>query len=80
MKVVSFFGLGVLFAIGLGLSGMTQPTKVIGFSGRRRAVGPGTVVCYGRRGDGDICRLPLGASPAHAGTGRAIRYPNRQTD
>ena len=31
MKALSFFGLGVLFAIGLGLSGMTQPTKVIGF-------------------------------------------------
>ncbi len=25
------FGLGVLFAIGLGISGMTLPTKVIGF-------------------------------------------------
>ncbi len=29
-KVVSFFA-GLLFAIGLGVSGMTQPTKVVGF-------------------------------------------------
>lgn len=25
------FGLGVLFAVGLGISGMTQPAKVVGF-------------------------------------------------
>lgn len=31
MKGVSFFALGLLFAVGLGLSGMTQPGKVIGF-------------------------------------------------
>jgi len=31
MKGVSFFALGMLFAIGLGISGMTQPAKVIGF-------------------------------------------------
>ncbi len=31
MKGFSFFALGALFAIGLGFSGMTQPTKVIGF-------------------------------------------------
>ncbi|MEX2482523.1 MAG: DUF6691 family protein [Gammaproteobacteria bacterium] len=31
MKGTSFFALGMLFAIGLGLSGMTQPAKVIGF-------------------------------------------------
>lgn len=31
MKVVSFFLLGVLFAVGLGISGMTQPLKVLGF-------------------------------------------------
>ena len=31
MKGVSFFALGMLFAVGLGLSGMTQPGKVIGF-------------------------------------------------
>ncbi|MBY0384092.1 YeeE/YedE family protein [bacterium] len=28
---ITAFGVGVLFAIGLGLSGMTQPQKVIGF-------------------------------------------------
>ncbi len=31
MRALSFFALGALFAIGLGISGMTQPTKVIGF-------------------------------------------------
>lgn len=31
MKALSFFALGVLFAIGLGISGMTQPAKVVGF-------------------------------------------------
>ncbi len=31
MKVLSFFLLGVLFAVGLGISGMTQPAKVVGF-------------------------------------------------
>jgi uncharacterized membrane protein YedE/YeeE len=31
MRFLSFFLLGALFAIGLGLSGMTQPTKVVGF-------------------------------------------------
>lgn len=31
MKAASYFGLGLLFAIGLGLSGMTQPHKVLGF-------------------------------------------------
>lgn len=31
MKVLSFFALGVLFAVGLGISGMTQPHKVLGF-------------------------------------------------
>ena len=31
MKFLSFFLLGALFAIGLGISGMTQPTKVVGF-------------------------------------------------
>ena len=31
MRLVSFFALGALFAIGLGISGMTQPLKVLGF-------------------------------------------------
>lgn len=31
MKILSFFLLGVLFAVGLGISGMTQPQKVVGF-------------------------------------------------
>jgi uncharacterized protein len=31
MKVLSFFLLGALFAVGLGISGMTQPQKVLGF-------------------------------------------------
>lgn len=31
MKVVVAFACGVLFAVGLGVSGMLQPTKVIGF-------------------------------------------------
>lgn len=31
MRLFSFFALGTLFAIGLGVSGMTQPGKVIGF-------------------------------------------------
>ncbi len=31
MKALSFFAVGVLFAVGLGISGMTQPIKVIGF-------------------------------------------------
>ena len=31
MKVLSFFLVGALFALGLGISGMTQPTKVVGF-------------------------------------------------
>ena len=31
MKVLSFFLLGALFAIGLGISGMTQPSKVVAF-------------------------------------------------
>ena len=31
MKNVSAFGAGLVFAMGLGLSGMTQPTKVVGF-------------------------------------------------
>ena len=31
MKQVSALLFGVVFALGLGLSGMTQPTKVIGF-------------------------------------------------
>ena len=30
-KVGSAFACGLLFALGLGISGMTQPTKVIGF-------------------------------------------------
>ena len=31
MRMLSFFALGALFAVGLGVSGMTQPGKVIGF-------------------------------------------------
>jgi uncharacterized protein len=31
MKLLSAFLLGLVFALGLGLGGMTQPTKVIGF-------------------------------------------------
>lgn len=31
MRLVTVFLSGVLFALGLGISGMTQPTKVIGF-------------------------------------------------
>ena len=31
MKPLSFFMLGLLFAFGLGISGMTQPHKVLGF-------------------------------------------------
>ncbi len=31
MKILSFFLLGALFAVGLGISGMTQPQKVLGF-------------------------------------------------
>ena len=31
MKLVSAFFLGLIFAFGLGIGGMTQPTKVIGF-------------------------------------------------
>ena len=31
MRGFSFFGLGALFAVGLGISGMTQPLKVLGF-------------------------------------------------
>jgi len=31
MKLISAFVFGVVFALGLGLAGMTQPAKVIGF-------------------------------------------------
>lgn len=31
MRAASWFVLGALFALGLGLSGMTQPAKVLGF-------------------------------------------------
>lgn len=31
MKIVAAFACGLLFALGLGISGMTQPAKVIGF-------------------------------------------------
>lgn len=31
MKALSFFLVGALFALGLGISGMTQPSKVLGF-------------------------------------------------
>ena len=31
MRLVSFLALGALFAVGLGISGMTQPFKVLGF-------------------------------------------------
>jgi uncharacterized membrane protein YedE/YeeE len=31
MRAVSMLGAGLLFGVGLGLSGMTQPAKVIGF-------------------------------------------------
>ena len=31
MRLISLFALGVLFAFGLAVSGMTQPTKVLGF-------------------------------------------------
>ncbi len=31
MRLVSVFFSAVLFAVGLGISGMTQPTKIIGF-------------------------------------------------
>jgi len=31
MKLISAFLVGVAFALGLGLAGMTQPTKIIGF-------------------------------------------------
>ncbi len=30
-RLLAAYGCGVLFALGLGISGMTQPTKVIGF-------------------------------------------------
>lgn len=30
-RLLAVYGCGVLFALGLGISGMTQPTKVIGF-------------------------------------------------
>ncbi|MGE0486574.1 MAG: DUF6691 family protein [Gammaproteobacteria bacterium] len=31
MRALSFFAIGLLFALGLGVSGMSQPLKVIGF-------------------------------------------------
>ena len=31
MRGLSFFALGIVFAAGLGISGMTQPLKVLGF-------------------------------------------------
>lgn len=31
MRAISFFALGVLFAVGLSISGMTQPAKVLAF-------------------------------------------------
>lgn len=31
MRLLTVFASGLLFAVGLGISGMTQPTKVIGF-------------------------------------------------
>lgn len=31
MRLLTVFFSGVLFAVGLGISGMTQPTKIIGF-------------------------------------------------
>ena len=30
-NTITAFGVGLLFAVGLGLSGMTQPQKVLGF-------------------------------------------------
>lgn len=31
LRLVAIFGAGLLFALGLGISGMTQPAKVVGF-------------------------------------------------
>ena len=70
MRALSFFFVGMLFAIGLGISGMTQPTKVIGFLDVAGAWDPalmfvmGSAVVIGFLGYRHVLRRP---APLFAG-------------
>ena len=49
MFALASFVCGIIFGIGLLISDMTQPTRVLGFLGHRRPMGPHLGFCHGRR-------------------------------
>ncbi len=61
MKFVGIFFAGVIFAVGLGISGMTHPEKVIGF------------LDFAGRWDPSLGFVMLGAVATHAVLYRLIR-------
>lgn len=61
LQVVMSFVVGFVFAIGLGISGMTQPQKVLGF------------LTFGENWDPSLMFVMLGAIPVHFISYRLIR-------
>ena len=84
MKSAVAFACGVLFALGLGISGMLQPAKVIGFLDVSGAWDPallgvmgGAIPVYGlawiwRRGRPSVCGSPVPAQASHVVDGRLV--------
>ena len=65
VRILIAFIVGLLFAVGLGISGMTQPQKVIGF------------LQIGKNWDPSLMFVMIGAIPVHAFAYKMIR--NKET-
>jgi uncharacterized protein len=84
MKILVAFACGVLFATGLGVSGMLQPSKIIGFLDFFGAWDPtllgvmlGAIPVYllawtWRRGRPSVCGSDVPAKASHALDGRLV--------
>ena len=79
MQALASFFCGLIFGSGLMISGMTQPTKVLGFFGHIRPLGPYACFRYGGCAGYLKRRLHVGAAaePALVGGTASLAESNR---
>ena len=78
MRILVGFITGLVFGLGLVISGMANPAKVLNFLRPRRHLGSEPCFCHGRCRYRHVCGLPAGLAPEAAAARKPLRAARRE--
>jgi hypothetical protein len=77
MRLIISYLIGLVFGVGIAISGMANPAKVLNFRYRWH-LGPEPCFCHGWRSGRDLCRLSLRLKAPRASTVRDLSITHTQ--